>query len=349
MKGRPPVTTQSERQQLTEYKSRQSYAIRNKRRAKNKSNIVNRSYPCKYLSKKCNCYMPDNMIRMLEYNVPTQNELHPSNNDTDRHSFSYFWSQINYKRIVQYEYIPSAHVYHFDFEERWSKKSSGNELKQFFQGCNYLRTFTDKDTMEQSKKMEQLLNFVNNCAIQAEALKKIGDSVKDSKTNIIKKLVPKDDENKIVRLVPKKDDSFRKTYHIKFEKETSSSLKKVPYLCLIEEFNTNKSELEIKSYKFNRLFLEYLGITHVNQTSAYEGFEQLSRVQSQNWVLFFNTLIDFKLNENLTTQHLVKEAQHCETRDKKILKGTFNMYKQVYQYKNSLTQEIYFALNGEEP
>ena len=349
MKNRHRAPSQiSSKQNLTEYRSRLSYVMRNKRKTK-KGNIVNKMYGIKFLSRKCNFYMKENVIRMLEYNIPTLIELHPESDTKDYPFYSYFWSQINFKRIVQYEFNSSNNVYNFIFEERWSKKSNGNELMQFLRGLNLLRSFADEETKKLSQKMEQQLNFANKCSMQVESLKQSSNSLIDSKDNIQKKLTRKEVKKDVVRLVPEKDDSQRKIYHIKLEKETWSIIKRVPFISLIEVFNTSNNEFEQKGFTYNKLQLDYMGNLKVNQIDVFEGFEPLSRVKSQNWVLFFNQLIDFKLNETRTTQHLCKEALHLENPHEKILKGTFNMYKQVHLVKNMLTYEIYFALNGEEP
>ena len=347
MKNRNQVPSQASSKPLTEYKSRLSYVTRNKRKSK-KGNIINKMYGIKFLSKKSNFYMKENTIRMQGYNIPTLLELHPDKHNDEYNGYSYFWSQINYKRIIQYEFSSSNNVYNFIFEERWSNKSNGNELMHFFKGLNYLSSFADEETKKLSTKMEQQLNFANKCTMQVESLKQRDNSLKVPKDIIQKKLCQKEVKKDVVKLVTNRDDSQRKTYHIKLGKESWSAIKKVPFISLIEAFDTSKNEFEQKGFTYNKLQLDHLGISKVNQIGAFEGFEPLSRFKSLNWVLFFNTQIDFKLNETRTTQSLDKDALYFENAHGRKLIGTFTMYKQVHLAKGILTQEIYFVLNNEE-
>ena len=105
-------------------------------------------YNLKYFSKNNpSLYMPFKTIRMFDLSIPIDPELHPSNylrdsgQRTDPNCFSYFYSLIDFKRIVMTIYDPQTKISEYKIEEKLGELENFCVLKEFLVGNFFLNSF----------------------------------------------------------------------------------------------------------------------------------------------------------------------------------------------------------------
>ena len=96
--------------------------------------VPQKLYSLKYFSNPEIFYIPDKLIRMSEFCIPIDPLLHPQNFPQNGDYFSYFGSQVNFKRITTYQFDTQTGVYDFKVQERTDSYDNSCKLKEFLIG-----------------------------------------------------------------------------------------------------------------------------------------------------------------------------------------------------------------------